>query len=96
MSRYLRRGAVSHYVGLAVHDIGGTVRGELKAGMVLAIDVLGVFADENMGVRVEDTVVITEDGYENLSPGLPREIEEIESLMQQEGAIQLLKSEGYY
>ena len=96
MSRFLRRGAVSHYVGMAVHDIGGTARGELKAGMVLAIDVLGVFADENMGVRIEDTVVITEDGYENLSAGLPREIDEIESLMQQKGAVQFLKSNGYY
>ena len=81
LSRYLRRGAVSHYVGLAVHDVGGTARGELKAGMVLAIDVLGVFADENMGVRVEDTVVITEEGCENLSAGIPREVEEIEALM---------------
>lgn len=92
LARHLRRGAVSHYVGLAVHDIGGTARGELKAGMVLAIDVYGVFADENMGVRVEDTVVITEDGYENLSAGLPREIDEIETLMNEEGVVQMMKS----
>lgn len=96
MSRYLRRGAVSHYVGLAVHDIGGSAREELKAGMVLAIDVLGVFADENMGVRVEDTVVITEDGYENLSAGVPREIDEIETLMKQDGVVQLMKSKKMY
>ena len=91
LSRHLRRGAVSHFVGLAIHDIGGTAREELKAGMVLAIDVYGVFADENMGVRVEDTVVITEEGYENLSEGLPREIDEIEALMKQPGVIQLLR-----
>jgi Xaa-Pro aminopeptidase len=96
LSRYLRRGAVSHYVGLAIHDIGGSARGELKAGMVLAIDVLGVFADENMGVRVEDTVVITEDGYENLSAGIPREVEEIEALMKQEGVVQLMKNRKLY
>lgn len=96
LSRYLRRGAVSHYVGLAVHDIGGSAREELKAGMVLAIDVLGVFADENMGVRVEDTVVITEDGYENLSAGLPREVEEIEALMKEQGVVQLMKSRKLY
>ncbi|MFC2118820.1 aminopeptidase P N-terminal domain-containing protein [Bacteroidota bacterium] len=96
LSGYLRRGAVSHYVGLAVHDIGGTASRELKAGMVLAIDVLGVFADENMGVRVEDTVVITEDGYENLSAGLPREVEEIEALMKEDGVVQLMKSRKLY
>ena len=96
LSRYLRRGAVSHYVGLAVHDIGGSAREELKAGMVLAIDVLGVFADENMGVRVEDTVVITEDGYENLSAGIPREVEEIEALMKEEGVVQLMKTRKLY
>ncbi|HUS87385.1 MAG TPA: Xaa-Pro peptidase family protein [Bacteroidales bacterium] len=96
LSRYLRRGAVSHYVGLAIHDIGGSAREELKAGMVLAIDVLGVFADENMGVRVEDTVVITEEGYENLSAGLPREIKEIETLMKQDGAVQLMKEKKLY
>jgi len=96
LSRYLRRGAVSHYVGMAVHDIGGTARRELKAGMVLAIDVLGVFADENMGVRVEDTVVITEDGYENLSLGIPREVEEIEALMKENGVVHLMKSRKLY
>jgi Xaa-Pro aminopeptidase len=35
--------------------------------MVFACDILAVFADENLGVRVEDTVLITEDGCENPS-----------------------------
>ena len=96
LSKHLRRGAVSHYVGLAVHDIGGAPRGELQSGMVLAIDVYGVFADEKMGVRVEDTVVITDDGYELLSPGLPREIKEIEALMKEDGVVQLMKSQKLY
>lgn len=96
LSRFLRRGAVSHYVGLAVHDIGGTVRGKLEAGMVLAIDVYAVFADENMGVRVEDTVVITEEGCEILSPGIPREPKEIEALMKQDGVVQVMKAKKLY
>lgn len=96
LSRFLRRGGVSHYVGMAVHDLGGTARAELEAGMVLAMDVYAVWEEENMGVRIEDTVVITEEGYENLSPGLPRTIEEIEELMEAEGVIQVLKQNGMY
>jgi len=77
-----RGGGCSHYVGMAVHDAGGGPRGgALKPGMVFACDILAVFPDENLGVRVEDTVLITRDGCENLTAGMPREIEEIEALM---------------
>jgi Xaa-Pro aminopeptidase len=87
-----RGGGCSHYVGMAVHDVGGSPgREPLKAGMVFACDILAVFADENLGVRVEDTVLITEDGCENLTAGLPRSIEEIEALMKNKGIIQILK-----
>ncbi len=83
----------SHYVGMAVHDVGGGPRGvPLKPGMVIACDILAVFPEENLGVRVEDTVLITEHGCENLTPGLPRTVEEIESLMQKPGIIQILKN----
>jgi Xaa-Pro aminopeptidase len=36
----------------------------------------------------EDTVVITEDGYENLSAGLPRAVDDIETLMRERGLLQ--------
>jgi len=71
----------SHYVGMAVHDVGGSPRGPLKPGMVFACDIYAVYPDEKLGVRVEDTVVITETGCENLTPGIPRTIAEIEALM---------------
>ncbi len=90
-------GGCSHYVGMAVHDVGGGPRGEqLKPGMVFACDILAVFADENLGVRVEDTVLITQDGCENLTAGMPREIEEIEALMKQPSIIQVLKEKKLY
>jgi Xaa-Pro aminopeptidase len=92
-----RGGGCSHYVGMAVHDVGGGPRGEpLRPGMVFACDILAVFADENLGVRVEDTVLITENGCENLTAGIPREIEEIEALMKQQGIIQILKEKKLY
>jgi len=90
-------GGCSHYVGMAVHDVGGSPRNiPLKPGMVFACDILAVFPEENLGVRVEDTVLITEDGCENLTPGLPRSIDEIEALMKNQGIVQILKEKGIY
>jgi Xaa-Pro aminopeptidase len=90
-------GGCSHYVGMAVHDVGGSPRNiPLQPGMVFACDILAVFPEENLGVRVEDTVLITEDGCENLTPGLPRSIDEIEALMKNKGIVQLIKEKGLY
>jgi Xaa-Pro aminopeptidase len=72
---------VSHNVGMAVHDVSPGPRGPLRPGMVFACDIYAVFPGEDLGVRVEDTIVITETGCENLTPGLPRTIAEIEAFM---------------
>jgi Xaa-Pro aminopeptidase len=74
------QGGFGHYVGMAVHDVGGSPS-VLKPGMVFANEPLCVFPDENLGVRVEDTILITEDGCENLTAGIPRTVEEIEAFM---------------
>ena len=82
--QYFKEGGVTHYVGLATHDAGGSDKPKdraLRAGEVFASDVFAVFAKENLGVRVENVVLITETGCENLSAGLPRGISEIEALM---------------
>ena len=89
------RGGFGHYVGMAVHDVGGRPR-VLKPGMVFANEPLWVSPDENLGVRVEDTILITEDGCENLTAGIPRTVEEIEELMKNNGMIQVLKKTGIY
>jgi Xaa-Pro aminopeptidase len=89
------RGGFGHYVGMAVHDVGGSPR-VLKPGMVIANEPLVVFAAENLGVRVEDTILITETGCENLTAGIPRTVKEIETLMKQDGAAQVLKKAGLY
>jgi len=74
---------ISHNVGMAVHDVSPGGRAPLKVGQVFACDIYAVFPKEDLGVRVEDTVVITESGCENLTPGLPRTVAEIEAFMKQ-------------
>ncbi len=74
------RGGFGHYVGMAVHDVGGGPS-TLEPGMVFANEPMMIFAEENLGVRVENTILITETGCENLTPGIPREVKEIEEFM---------------
>ena len=83
----------SHHLGLDVHDCSRALRedymeGELKAGMVLTVEPGLYFkADDELaperfrgtGVRIEDDVLVTEDGYENLSAGMPRTADDMEA-----------------
>jgi len=73
-------GGFGHHVGLAVHDVGGSPA-VLKPGMVFANEPLALYPDENLGVRVEDTVLVTETGCENLTDGIPRSVRDIEEFM---------------
>ena len=81
---FIRYGGYNHSIGMATHDPMGTFAGPdevLQPGFVFACDINMPYADQEMGIRIEDTVVITEDGYENLSQGLPRSLKEIEAFM---------------
>jgi Xaa-Pro aminopeptidase len=49
-----------------------------------------------LGVRIEDTILITEDGCENLTAGIPRTVKDIEALMKKEGVVQVLKKKKLY
>ena len=73
-------GGFGHHVGLSVHDGYGSGR-VLKEGMVFAIEPALYFPEKNLGVRVEDTVLITATGCEVLTAGVPKEIDEIEKLL---------------
>ena len=80
----IRYGGDNHSIGLATHDPLGTFAGPeeiLRQGFVFACDINIPYPDQEMGIRLEDTVVITENGYENLSQGIPRSVAEIEALM---------------
>jgi Xaa-Pro aminopeptidase len=73
------RGGFGHGVGLATHDVPlGEV---LREGMVFAIEPGLYLADKNIGIRIEDTVLITKDGCEVLTKDVPKKIEEIEALL---------------
>ena len=82
---------LGHPVGLNVHDVGQST---LVAGMLYTVEP-GIYIPEtsigvdpkyfNIGVRIEDVILVTETGNKNLSEGAPREINEIEILMKKKG-----------
>ncbi len=74
------RHGLGHYVGMAVHD-SGSYREKFVPGMVITIEPGWYDKDAGYGIRIEDTYVITKDGFDRLSAGAPREIEEIEKMM---------------
>jgi Xaa-Pro aminopeptidase len=49
--------------------------------MVFANEPLALYPAENLGVRVENTVLVTETGCENLTDGIPRSVRDIEEYM---------------
>ncbi len=82
----------SHWLGLDVHDVGVYAHGEsprkLEPGMVFTVEP-GLYVREDdekapaslrgLGVRIEDDVVITDDGHENLNAAVPKRIADVEA-----------------
>ena len=81
LGKYFIHG-LSHHVGLDVHDPAG-LNAPLEPGMVITIEPGIYLPEENIGVRIEDMVLVTENGSVLLTERLPREVEEIELLMAQ-------------
>ncbi|MEX2115262.1 MAG: Xaa-Pro peptidase family protein [Bacteroidota bacterium] len=79
--------SLGHWVGMATHDVG-KFTGPLRPGMVFTIEPALVIREENINIRLEDMVLITEKGSENMSAFVPMEIKEIENLMKEEGMVQ--------
>ncbi len=88
---YMHR--TSHWLGMDVHDVGiyapdGKSR-PLEAGMVLTVEP-GLYIAEDasdvaaeyrgIGIRVEDDILVTDDGHENLTISIPKEVAELEAL----------------
>ena len=67
---------VGHYVGLSVHDVGDWSI-PFEAGMVMAIEPIIDIPEQQLHIRVEDTILVTPNGAEILSTGLPKEVDEL-------------------
>ncbi len=90
--RYMVHGT-SHHLGLDVHDCAQARRdlyleGVLEPGMVFTIEPGLYFQPDDLtvpeelrgiGVRIEDNIVVTQDGAENLSIGIPRTADDVEA-----------------
>lgn len=70
-----------HFIGLNTHDVGDTDDMILKEDMMFTLEPGLYFKDEGIGIRIEDTILITKDGCEVFSGGIPKEIDEIEAWM---------------
>jgi Xaa-Pro aminopeptidase len=82
------RGSLGHMVGMEVHDV--TVKYDrLEPGMVFTIEPVLTVPDERIYIRLEDPILVTETGYENLSAFVPIEIDAVEKLMAEPGMFEL-------
>lgn len=72
---------IGHQVGLEVHD--PATDGPLEAGMVITIEPGVYIAEEKLGIRIEDIVLVTPNGAKVLSAALPKEPDDIEKAVSQ-------------
>lgn len=77
--KYFMHG-VSHHLGLSTHDLGDTYD-IILPNMVLTVEPGIYIQKENIGIRLENNVVVSTHGVQNLTEDIPIEIEEIEGLM---------------
>ena len=71
---------VSHYLGLDVHDVG-PINTVFKAGMMFTCEPGIYIPEEQLGIRLENDILITENGNQDLAQDIPIEIKEIEAMM---------------
>jgi len=79
--KYFMHGT-SHHLGLDVHDVGSVYR-KIKEGMVFTVEPGIYIPEEGIGIRIEDDILVTHKGHNNLMRDIPIQAEEIEDLMNQ-------------
>jgi Xaa-Pro aminopeptidase len=77
--------SLGHAVGLEVHDPGQQAGAPLEPGQIFTIEPQFRIQEEHTGIRLEDMILITETGYENLSAFVPIEVKDIEKAMVRKG-----------
>lgn len=77
--KYFMHGT-SHYLGLDVHDVGSWTK-PIEAGMVFTCEPGIYIPEENLGIRLENNILVTENGPDDLMKNIPLEADEIEALM---------------
>lgn len=80
-------GHLSHPVGMCVHDVGKYWDRPTQPGLAIAIDPQMWIPEERLYIRVEDTVVVTEDGIENLTELAPLELDDLEALVGNQSSV---------
>jgi Xaa-Pro aminopeptidase len=80
-------GHLTHSVGMAVHDVGNYKAKPLEPGVVFALDPMMWVPEEKLYIRIENLIVVTENGAENLSKLVPSKLDEIEKLIQNRGVL---------
>ena len=86
-----RQGAsLGHMVGMEVHDVTRNFS-VYQPGMVFTIEPALTIPEDRVYIRLEDMIVITADGYENMSAFVPWEIDAVEKLMAEPGIAQLMR-----
>jgi Xaa-Pro aminopeptidase len=76
LGKYFTHG-ISHHIGLDVHDASDNNL-PLEEGMVISVEPGIYIPEENIGIRIEDMVLVTKDGARVMTAALPREAAEIE------------------
>ena len=80
ISRYYYHGS-GHYIGLYTHDVGDEYA-PLEEDMMFTLEPGLYFKELGIGIRIEDTLLVTGQGCEVLSGDIPKTVEEIEAFME--------------